>query len=57
MSKKLKAVPHHEYTALMIRESRSIPDTTVFILKDDVVAAVLETYNQLVTDLQEAKTK
>ena len=55
MAKKLSAVPHHEYTALMIREMRNIPDTTVFILKDEVVSAVLETYNTLVIELKEAK--
>lgn len=52
--KKLSSVPHTEYTALMIREMHSIPDTTVFILKDEVVTAVLETYNQLVIDLVHA---
>ena len=55
--KKLSAVPHREYTALMIRELRSIPDETIFILKDEVVTAVLETYNQLVIDLAEAQNK
>lgn len=55
MATKKLVVPHHEYTALMIREMSGIPDETVFVLKDETVTKVLETHNQLLSELKKLR--
>jgi hypothetical protein len=50
-----KHVPHHIYTALMIRDMVDIPDDAVFVLKDAVVSDVLETHNALLSELKQCR--
>jgi hypothetical protein len=47
-----KHVPHHVYTAAMIRLMVDIPNEAVFIRSFDVVEKALATHNALLSELK-----